>query len=98
MTRQQRLILLAAILGSSIVTLDSSAVSVALPAIQRDLGGGLSAQQWTSKACLLTLGSFVLIGRALGDLYREHRIFLVGAVSCGAFSLLCAVAPTTRPC
>jgi EmrB/QacA subfamily drug resistance transporter len=93
-TRQQRLILLAAILGSSIVTLDSSVVSVALPAIERDLGGGLSAQQWVSNAYLLTLGSFILIGGALGDLYGEHRIFLLGTISFGAFSLLCAVAPT----
>src|ERR1700722_9270432 len=93
MTRRQRLLLLAAILGSSVVTIDSSVVSVALPAVQRDLGGGLAAQQWVSNGYLLTLGSFILIGGALGDLYGEHRIFLTGVISFGAFSLLCAVAP-----
>jgi MFS family permease len=93
MTRRQRLVLLAAILGSSVVTIDSSVVSVALPAVQRDLGGGLAAQQWVSNGYLLTLGSFILIGGALGDLYGEHRTFLTGVISFGAFSLLCAVAP-----
>lgn len=93
MSRQQRLILLAAICGSSIVTVDSSVVSVALPAIQHDLGGGLSTQQWISNGYLLTLGSFILIGGALGDLYGEHRAFRLGVVSFGGFSLLCAIAP-----
>jgi EmrB/QacA subfamily drug resistance transporter len=96
MTRQQRLILAAAILGSSVVTVDSSVVSVALPAIERDLGGGLSAQQWISNGYLLTLGSFILIGGALGDLYGEHRVFLTGVLSFGVFSLLCAVAPNVE--
>jgi EmrB/QacA subfamily drug resistance transporter len=96
MSRQQRLVLLAAILGSSVVTMDSSVVSVALPAVQRDLGGGLAAQQWVSNGYLLTLGSFILIGGALGDLYGERRAFLTGVISFGAFSLLCAVAPNVE--
>jgi EmrB/QacA subfamily drug resistance transporter len=96
MTRQQRLILTAAILGSSVVTVDSSVVSVALPAIERDLGGGLAAQQWISNAYLLTLGSFILIGGALGDLYGEHRVFLTGVITFGIFSLLCAAAPNVE--
>ena len=37
----KRLTLVATILGSSIAILDSSVVSVALPSIQRSLGGGL---------------------------------------------------------
>jgi EmrB/QacA subfamily drug resistance transporter len=96
MTRQQRLILIAAILGSSVVTVDSSVVSVALPAIERDLGGGLAAQQWISNGYLLTLGSFILIGGALGDLYGERRVFLTGVITFGVFSLLCAVAPNVE--
>ena len=46
MTRRQRLTLLAAILGSGVATIDGSIVNVALPAIERDLGGGLAGQQW----------------------------------------------------
>ena len=53
MTSPQRLTLLAAILGSAVVSVDSSIVGVALPAIERDLGGGPEAQQWVSNSYLL---------------------------------------------
>jgi len=68
-------------------------VNVALPAIQRDLGGGLALQQWVVDAYLLTLGSLILVGGSLGDLFGAHRIFLIGILSFGAASALCAAAP-----
>lgn len=55
MTPRQRLTLLAAILGSGVAMLDGTIVNVALPAIERDLGGGLTAQQWVVNAYLLAL-------------------------------------------
>ncbi|HEX3900413.1 MAG TPA: DHA2 family efflux MFS transporter permease subunit [Mycobacteriales bacterium] len=85
--------LLAAIVGSSVVMLDGSVVNVALPAIERDLGGGLAAQQWVSNSYLLLLGSFILIGGSLGDLYGERRVFGAGVAAFGVCSLGCAVAP-----
>ncbi|TML84657.1 MAG: DHA2 family efflux MFS transporter permease subunit [Actinobacteria bacterium] len=94
MTRRQRLTLFAAILGSGVATIDGSIVNVALPAIERDLGGGLSAQQWVSNAYLLTLGSLILIGGSLGDIYGERRVFAVGVAAFGIVSILCAAAPT----
>jgi EmrB/QacA subfamily drug resistance transporter len=90
----KRLTLVATILGSSIALLDGSVVSVALPAIQRSLGGGLAGQQWVSNAYLLTLGSFILIGGSLGDIFGERRIFALGVAGFGVASLLCAVAPS----
>ena len=94
MTRRQRLTLLAAILGSGVATIDGTIVNVALPAIERDLGGGLSAQQWVSNAYLLALASLILIGGSLGDIYGERRVFALGIIAFGALSLACAVAPT----
>jgi EmrB/QacA subfamily drug resistance transporter len=94
MTHRQRLTLLAAILGSGVATIDGSIVNVALPAIERDLGGGLSAQQWVSNAYLLTLGSLILIGGSLGDIYGERRVFATGLAGFGLFSVACALAPT----
>jgi EmrB/QacA subfamily drug resistance transporter len=91
---RKRLTLVACILGSSIALLDSTVVNVALPTIQRDLGGGLAAQQWVVNAYLLTLGSLILVGGSLGDLYGERRIFALGVGGFGAASLLCALAPT----
>jgi MFS family permease len=78
MSSRQRLTLVAAILGSSVATIDGTIVNVALPAIQRDLGGGLSGQQWVSNAYLLVLGSLILIGGSLGDIYGERRVFAIG--------------------
>jgi EmrB/QacA subfamily drug resistance transporter len=86
--------LLAAILGSAVATIDGSIVNVALPAIERDLGGGLSSQQWVSNAYLLALGSLILIGGSLGDIYGERRVFATGVAAFGVLSLACAVAPT----
>ena len=94
MTRRQRLTLVAAILGSGVATIDGTIVNVALPAIERDLGGGLTGQQWVSNAYLLTLASLILLGGSLGDIYGERRIFAIGIAAFGALSVACAVAPT----
>jgi len=90
---RNRLVLVACILGSVIVFVDSTVVNVALPAIQRDLGGGLALQQWVVDAYLLTLGSLLLVGGSLGDLFGARRIFLLGIVSFGVMSVACAAAP-----
>jgi EmrB/QacA subfamily drug resistance transporter len=87
---RKRLILIACILGSVIVFLDGSVVNVALPAIRKDLGGGLVLQEWVVDAYLLTLGSLILIGGSLGDLFGGKRIFQLGVVAFGVTSLLCA--------
>jgi EmrB/QacA subfamily drug resistance transporter len=92
--RVKRLTLVACILGSGIALLDGTVVNVALPTIQRELGGGLAAQQWVVNAYLLTLGSLILVGGSLGDLFGERRIFALGASGFGAASLLCAFAPS----
>jgi EmrB/QacA subfamily drug resistance transporter len=92
--RRKRLALLAAILGSFVAGLDATVVNVALPAIENDLGGGLAGQQWVSNAYLLTLGSLILVGGSLGDLFGERRIFTLGVIGFGVMSVVCAVAPT----
>ncbi|HEX6713858.1 MAG TPA: MFS transporter, partial [Thermoleophilaceae bacterium] len=90
----KRLILIACILGTTVVTVDSTSVNVALPAIAEDLGGGLAGPQWVANAYQVTLGSLLLIGGSLGDLLGERRVFLTGVAGFGVTSLLCAVAPT----
>ena len=92
--QRKRLVLLACILGSGIALLDSTVVNVALPTIQRALGGGLAAQQWVANVYLLTLGSLILVGGSLGDLFGERRVFTLGVGGFGVASLLCAIAPT----
>jgi EmrB/QacA subfamily drug resistance transporter len=91
-SREKQLTLLAAVLGTSVVFLDATVTSVALPAIRGDLGGGLVGQQWVTNAYLLALGSLLLIGGSLGDVLGQKRVFLVGVGGFGLASALCAVA------
>ena len=90
MSKRQRLVLAVSILASFVAFLDGSIINVALPAIQRDLGGGLSTQQWIVDAYLLTLGSFILIAGSLSDLLGRKKILTLGLIGFGAALLLCA--------
>ena len=96
MNRRQRLTLVATILGSTVVFLDSTVVNVALPAIGEDLGAGLSGQQWIFEAYLLTLVSLLLVGGAMGDQFGRRRLFTIGLIGFGVTSAACALAPTTE--
>ena len=86
--------LVAAILGSTVVSVDATVVNVALPAIGDDLGGGLAGQQWVANAYLLTLAALILISGSLSDLFGERRVFSLGVAGFGVTSVLCAAAPT----
>ena len=89
-----RWLIAATVLGSGIAFLDSTVVNVALPAIRRQLGGGLSVQQWVVDGYLLTLSALLLLGGALGDRHGRRRVFVVGLVAFGAASLACGLAPS----
>lgn len=94
MTREQRLVLWIAILASFVAFLDSSVVNVALPAIQRELGGGLVTQQWVVDAYLITLGALILVAGSLSDLFGRTRIMRLGLIGFAATSLAIALAPS----
>ena len=72
-------LLAAAVLGSGMAFLDSTAVNVALPPLQRSFEADLSLLQWTVDAYLLFLGALLLVGGALGDRYGRRQVFLIGA-------------------
>ena len=42
----------------------------------------------------MTLGSLILLGGSLGDIFGERRVFALGVGGFGAASLLCAIAPS----
>jgi EmrB/QacA subfamily drug resistance transporter len=89
-----RWLLAATVLGSGMAFLDGTVVNVALPAIARDLGGGLVVQQWVLDGYLLTLSALLLLGGALGDRYGRRIVFLIGLVAFTVASVACGLAPT----
>jgi len=95
-SRRQLLTLVATILGSTVVFLDSTVVNVALPAISEGLDAGLAGQQWVVEAYMLTMVSLLLVGGSLGDQFGRRRMFVVGLIGFGLTSVLCAIAPTVE--
>src|SRR5690349_9270167 len=96
MTSQKRWTLVAAVLGSSIVFLDSSVVSVALPAIGKTPAlfvDVLEGQTYIQYGYLLSLSALLILAGALSDYYGRRRMFVIGLVGFGAASLLCGLAP-----
>lgn len=87
-----RWVLVVAVLGSSMVFIDSSVVNVALPTIQEDLGATAAATQWIVESYALLLAALVLVGGALGDRLGRRRIFVVGTVLFTLTSIWCALA------
>jgi EmrB/QacA subfamily drug resistance transporter len=92
--RVKRVTLVACIIGSGIGLLDSTIVNIALPTIQRSLGGGLAGEQWVVNAYLLTLGSLILIGGSLEDVFGARRVFSLGVGGFGVASMLCGASPS----
>ncbi|WP_458041743.1 MULTISPECIES: DHA2 family efflux MFS transporter permease subunit [Bacteria] len=81
--------LIAAIsLVTLLVLLDDTAVSVALPTMQRELGFGYEAQEWVVISYTLALAVFTLLAGHLADRIGASRIFLVGLAVFIAGSLL----------
>lgn len=91
---RQRWTLIAAIIGLNITILDETVVFLALPSINRDLGLGLSGQQWIVNAYLLSLSALLLVGGSLADLFGRRRVLLLGLGGFGLASLACGLAPT----
>jgi MFS family permease len=87
-------ILTATILGSSMAFIDSTVVNVALPALQAHLGGTVIDMQWVVEAYGLFMGSLILLGGSLGDVFGRKRIFLLGVTIFTAASMACGLALT----
>ncbi|MEQ0558849.1 MFS transporter [Amycolatopsis sp. NEAU-NG30] len=76
-----------------VVVMDISIVTVALPAIRRDLGASVSGLQWTVDAYTLVLAGFLVLAGATADRVGRKRVFQCGLAVFGLGSLLCSLAP-----
>lgn len=99
MSSWQRWTMVAVVLGSGIVFLDTSVVNLALPQIGEDLASPifgfakLEAQSYVTNAYFLTLSALLILGGALNDYYGRRKMFTIGLLGFLATSVLCGLAP-----
>jgi DHA2 family methylenomycin A resistance protein-like MFS transporter len=93
-TARPGLALLVAAIGFGTIMLHTTAVNLALPAIRRDIGGGLAGQQWCVDAYAIAFASLLLPAGALVDRAGGRRMFGCGLFLLGAAAALAAVSPT----
>jgi DHA2 family methylenomycin A resistance protein-like MFS transporter len=86
--------LIAICIGYFMVILDATVVNVALPALGRDLGGGVSGLQWVVDGYTLVFAGLLLSGGSLGDRLGGRRVFQAGLSLFTLASAACAAAPS----
>ncbi|MGW4351854.1 MFS transporter [Nocardia sp. NPDC004582] len=86
---------LAVLSAATLMTiLDGSIVTVAMPAIQNDLGFTATGLSWTVNAYLIAFGGLLLLAGRLGDLIGRKAMFLTGTAVFTAASLFAGAATT----
>jgi EmrB/QacA subfamily drug resistance transporter len=90
---QERWILAATILASSMAFIDGTVVNVALPSLQQSLQATVIGVQWVVEAYSLFLSALLLVGGSLGDHYGRKKIFVAGVVIFALASAWCGIAP-----
>lgn len=86
-------VLAAAILGSSMAFVDGTAVNVALPVLQAELGASVAGVQWVVESYALFLAALLLVGGSLGDRFGRRRVFALGVAVFALASAACGLAP-----
>jgi EmrB/QacA subfamily drug resistance transporter len=85
-------VMVVAIMVSMVAFLDGTVVNLALPAMERDLGGGLALQQWVVDGYLLALAATILPGGSISDLFGRVQVMRFGLVAFGMGSVSAATA------
>jgi EmrB/QacA subfamily drug resistance transporter len=91
--------MVAVVLGSGIVFLDTSVVNLALPRIAEELDSPLlhfaklEGQSYVSNGYFLTLSALLILAGALNDYFGRRRMFTVGLAGFLVTSMLCGLAP-----
>ena len=88
-------VLFATILAPSMVFMVSTALSVALPAIQRELHASGAEIIWIVNAYSLLQAAFIFISGSLGDHYGRRRFYIIGTVIFSLASFVCGTTHST---
>ncbi|MFG3048659.1 MFS transporter [Streptomyces sp. NPDC048241] len=91
--RRRMLVLSICCMSLLIVSLDNTALNVALPSMQRELHATTSGLQWAIDAYTLVLASLLMLAGSTADRIGRKRVFMAGLVIFTAGSLLCSLAP-----
>jgi MFS family permease len=93
------IVLVAALLGFFMLSLDSTAVNVALPGIERDLGGSTAGLQWVIDAYTLMFAALLISAGAVSDRVGAKRLYAIGLAaflaSSGQVTAVAALAALT---
>ncbi|MFJ2741079.1 MFS transporter [Streptomyces sp. NPDC087440] len=76
-----------------IVSLDNTALNVALPSMQRELDASVAGMQWSIDAYTLVLASLLMLAGSTADRIGRRKVFMAGLVMFTLGSLLCSLAP-----
>ena len=92
--RQTILGLAAMALAVLVVANDFTALSVALPAMEKEFGADLTTVQWVINGYALIFGVLIVTGGRLADMFGRRRVFFSGAAIFSLFSLIGGLAPS----
>jgi len=71
-----------------VIANDVTALSVALPQIEKDFDADVSTVQWVINAYALVFGVLIVTGGRLADMIGRRRVFFIGAAIFALFSVL----------
>ncbi|MEX1262886.1 MAG: MFS transporter [Actinomycetota bacterium] len=95
---RKRWTMIAVVLGSAVVFLDTSVVNLALPRIgeelSSDLLGTLEAQSYVAYGYFVTLSALLILAGGLTDFHGRRKMFSIGLIGFAVTSLLCGIAPS----
>ena len=74
-------------------TLDTVAVNVALPTLERDLDAPVTEGAWSVSSFFLAVLAFVVVAGRVADQFGRRRTLMFGTAVFTGASLLCAIAP-----
>lgn len=83
-------------LGFFLVVLDTTALNVAIGAMQREFGSSVTRLQWVVNSYTMVFASLLLTCGAIGDRFGSRRFYQIGLLLFTGMSLLCALSPSVN--
>lgn len=83
-------------LGFFLVVLDTTALNVAIGAMQKEFASSVTRLQWVVNSYTMVFASLLLTCGAIGDRFGARRFYQVGLLLFSGMSLLCALSPSVN--